>query len=73
MQGLTLAVTYVVFVTIGLAIAVGIGLMTDRINAPISLLVFFGSAAFFTAFAWPVAVRLTEPAAEPVRVRVQTK
>ena len=62
MQGLTLAVTYVVFLAVGLAVAVGIGLVTDRINAPISLLVFFGSAACVTALAWPLAVRLTEPA-----------
>jgi hypothetical protein len=64
MQGLTLAVTYVVFLAVGMAIAVGIGLVTDRINAPISLLVFFGCAAVATALAWPLAVRLTEPAVQ---------
>jgi hypothetical protein len=62
MQGLTLVVTYVVLLAVGMAIAIGIGLATDRINAPISLLVFFGSATCAIALAWPLAVRLTEPA-----------
>jgi hypothetical protein len=62
MQGVTLVGTYVVLLAVGLAIAIGIGLATDRINAPISLLVFFGSAACAIAVTWPLAVRLTKPA-----------
>jgi hypothetical protein len=62
MQGLTLVLTYVVLLVAGLAVAIGIGLATDRINAPISLLVFFGSAACAIALTWPLAVRLTKPA-----------
>jgi hypothetical protein len=62
MQGLTLVVAYVVLLAVGMSIAIGIGLATDQINAPISLLVFFGSAACAIALAWPLAVRLTEPA-----------
>lgn len=61
MQGLTLAVTYLVFLAVGLTMAIGAGLVTDRINAPISLLVFFVSAGFVAALAWPLAVRVTEP------------
>jgi hypothetical protein len=64
MQGITLAVTYLLLLVVGLAIAIGIGLLTDRINAPISLLVFFAGAIGAAALAWPLAVRLTEPAVQ---------
>ena len=36
--------------------------MTDRINAPISLMVFFAGAALAAMTAWPLAVRVTRPA-----------
>ena len=62
MQGITLGVTYVAFLFVGLAMAVGAALMTDRINAPISLLVFFAGAALAAMIAWPLAVRVTRPA-----------
>lgn len=63
MQGIKLVVTYVAIAAVGLAMAVGMGLVTDRINAPVSLLVFFAGAACAAALAWPLAVRLTKPAA----------
>lgn len=63
MQGLMLALCYTAMLVVGLAVAAGIGLVTDQINAPISMLVFFGVATLVTTFAWPLAVRLTEPAA----------
>ncbi len=62
MQGLTLAGTYIVILAAGLSGAVGIGLMTDKINAPVSMLAFFGAAAVVAMLAWPLAVRLTRPA-----------
>jgi hypothetical protein len=62
MQGLTLAVTYMAFLAAGLAVAIGVGLLTDQVNAPISLLVFFAGAAIAATTAWPLAVRVTRPA-----------
>ena len=62
MQGITLAATYIVFLVIGLAVSIGVALMTDRINAPISLMVFFAGAALAAMTAWPLAVRVTRPA-----------
>ncbi len=64
MQGITLAVTYLVFLVVGLTVAIGVGLMTDQINAPISLLVFFAGATAAAALAWPLAVRVTKPAVQ---------
>ena len=61
MQGIVLVVTYVIILIVGLAIAAGLGVVTDKINAPISLLVFFAGAAVAAALSWPLAVRLTEP------------
>jgi hypothetical protein len=64
MQGLTLVVTYVAIVSVGMAIAAGMGVATDKINAPISMMVFFAAATFVAVFAWPLAVKITEPAAQ---------
>ncbi len=62
MQGIVLVVTYVAILLVGLAMAAGLGLVTDKINAPVSLLVFFAGAAVAAALSWPLAVKLTEPA-----------
>jgi len=62
MQGITLGVTYVAFLFVGLAVAIGAGLLTDQINAPISLLVFFAGTVIAAMIAWPLAVRVTRPA-----------
>jgi hypothetical protein len=61
MNGVILIVTYAVICAAGFAIAVAGGLVSDQINAGLSLLVFFAVAAIAVTFAWPVTLRLTKP------------
>lgn len=64
MGGLALIGTYVVIAAAGEFVAVGLGLITDRINDMASLLVFFVSSAIILAIAWPIAVRVSGRFAE---------
>ncbi len=64
MGGLALIGTYLVFAVIGEFLAVGLGLITDRINDMASLLVFFVASAIALAIAWPIAVRVSGRFAE---------
>ncbi|MDT3684309.1 MAG: hypothetical protein RO009_04615 [Pseudorhodoplanes sp.] len=64
MGGLALIGTYVVIAAAGEFVAVGLGLITDRINDMASLLVFFVSSTIILAIAWPIAVRVSGRFAE---------
>lgn len=59
---------YVLLIVVGDFIAYGIGIVVDRFSPTLSLPIFL--AVFFAVFwlGWLLAVRLTEPKAEPSKV-----
>jgi len=48
MEGVVLIVTYAAIIEVGLAVAVGIGLITDQTNVHVSVLISFASAGGIT-------------------------
>jgi uncharacterized membrane protein len=60
MEGLILIAVFAIVTAIGEVIAIGFGLVSDRMAPSLSLLVFFFSSAFAIGVAWPIAVRLTQ-------------
>jgi uncharacterized membrane protein len=59
MAGLVLIGIYVAIAAAGELVAIGIGLIVDRINEMMSLLAFFVSSAMFLAAGWPIALRVS--------------
>ena len=62
MEGLFLIAAFTVVSAVGEVIAVGIGLLSDKMMPSLSLLAFFLCSAVAIGVAWPIAVRLTQKA-----------
>ncbi len=63
MEGLILMGVYTLLAAVGEVVAIGIGVVTDRIDMGWSTIIFLINTGIALAVAWPLALWLTRPKA----------
>ncbi len=63
MEGLILMGVYTLLAAVGEVVAIGIGVVTDRIDMGWSTIIFLINTGIALTVAWPVALWLTRPKA----------